>query len=43
VLEQLPRVADRLPRHPERTAEFFLTDALPKGEGAVGDRRDQPS
>jgi hypothetical protein len=43
VLEQLPRVADRLPRHPERTAEFFLADALPEGERAVGDRRDQPS
>src|SRR5690242_17199876 len=42
LLEQLQRVADRLPRHPERTAEFFLADALSGGECAVGDRRDQP-
>ena len=35
-------MADRLSRHAEGTAEFFLADALPGGERAVGDRLDQP-
>jgi len=33
-------MADRLPRHAEGTAEFFLTYALPGSERAVGDRLD---
>jgi hypothetical protein len=42
LLQQLQRVADRLPLNPERASELFLPDPLPGGERAVGDRRDQP-
>jgi hypothetical protein len=37
----LQRVADRLPRYAKRAAQLYLTDALPGGERAVGDRLDQ--
>ena len=42
LLEHLQRVADGLPRHPKRTAELFLPDALPGSKRAVGNRLNQP-
>ena len=41
LLEQLQRVADRLPRNAKGAAQLLLADALPGGERAVGNRLDQ--